>query len=403
MKLKRSTQFATVLVLAAITALPLFAQNSRVYREGNAWVEEITGTLPQSRNLKVNTDVGSINVTGGSDGAVHYTIRKRAYTSSEDSARHTFQGFEVTAVKRGDYAVLEGSWDGERARKFGAEFIISVPRDMALVKLNSDGGSITARSLNARVEAETGGGSMKLDDLGGFTMAETGGGSIDVGNSNGELKLTTGGGSIKVVSAKGKVVASSGGGSVSVGKAAAVMVETGGGSVDVQNCDGDARVETGGGTIDLGNINGPVTLETGGGSIKLNGATGPVKVSTGGGSLDLWKLSQGVRAQTGGGTITAEFVGTPPMGSNNYSVLETSAGDVIVYVAPDVKLSIKAVIQTAFGHKITSDFGNLNINTEGGEWGPKTIYADGALNGGGPLLKVRTTVGNIFIRKAVKK
>jgi hypothetical protein len=398
--LKRLPQIATVLVLAAITALPMLAQNSRIYREGNSWVEEITGTLPLSRNLKVTTDMGSVQVIGGNDNDVRYTIRKRAYGSSEDSARRSFQQFGVTAVKRGDFAIFEGSWGEGRARKFNAEFIVSVPRDMMVVKLNSDGGSINVKGIGGRLEAETGGGSVKLDDVGGTAMAETGGGSIDVGNANGELKLTTGGGSIRVVSAKGKVIASSGGGSVSVGNAAGVMVETGGGSVDVGTCSGETQVETGGGSIDLGDINGPVSLETGGGSIKLSGARGPVKVSTGGGNLDLWKLSQGVRAETGAGTITAEFIGTPPNGSNAYSLLETSAGDVIIYVASDVKLNIKAVIQTAFGHKITSDFAGLNINTEGGEWGPKTIYADGALNGGGPLLKVRTTIGNIFIRKA---
>jgi hypothetical protein len=398
--LKRLTQIATVLVLAAITALPMLAQNSRIYREGNSWVEEITGTLPQSRNLKVTTDVGSVVVNGGSDNEIRYTIRKRSYNSTEEAARRSFQEFGVTAVKRGDYAIFEGSWDRGRARKFNAEFILSVPRDMALVKLNSDGGSINVKGIGGRLEAETGGGSVHLDDLGGAAMAETGGGSIDVGNTNGELKLTTGGGSIHVISAKGKVVASSGGGSVSVGNATAVMVETGGGSVDVKTCTGEAQVETGGGSIELGDINGPVTLETGGGSIKLNGARGPVKVSTGGGNLDLWKLSQGVRAETGAGTITAEFVGTPPSGNQSYSLLETSAGDVIVYVASDVKLNIKAVIQTAFGHKITSDFGDLKTSSEGGQWGPKTIYAEEVLNGGGPLLKVRTTIGNIFIRKA---
>lgn len=400
--MKHLTKIATVSVLAVIAVLPVLAQNSRVFREGNAWVEEITGTLPSSRNLKVVTDIGSIAVAGGNNGDIRFTIRKRSYLSNEDAARRSFQQFQVSAVKRGDFAVFEGSSDGGHNRKFSADFILTVPRDMALVKLNSDGGSINVKSIAGRLEAETGGGSVHLDDLGGMTMAETGGGSIDVGSTNGELKLTTGGGSIRVVSAKGNVMASSGGGSVSVGRAASVKVETGGGSVDLGTCTGEAMVETGGGSIDLGSINGPVTLETGGGSIKLNGASGPVKVSTGGGNLDLWKLSQGVRAQTGAGTITAEFVGTPPSGSNSYSLLETSAGDVVVYVAPDVKLNVKAVIQTAFGHKIVSEFGELKVATEGGEWGPKTIYADGVLNGGGPLLKVRTTIGNIFIRKAGK-
>lgn len=388
-------------MVAVIAAVPALAQNSRIYRDGDSWVEEITGTLAQSRNLKVSTDVGSVQVQGGSDNEVRYTIRKRCYSSTEETARRTFQMFGVTAVKRGDFAIFEGSWEGSRARKFDAQFTIAVPRDMQLVKLNSDGGSINVRGIGGKLEAETGGGSVNLDDIGGMATAETGGGSIQVGNTMGELKLTTGGGSIKVVSASGRVVASSGGGSVWVGKASAVAVDTGGGSVSVGACQGETHVETGGGMIDLGNINGPVSLETGGGTIKLAGASGPVRVSTGGGNLELHRLAQGARAQTGAGSITAEFIGTPPNSQTN-SVLETSAGDVTVYVAPDVKMTIRAVIQTAFGHEIKSDFSELKVSSEGGEWGPKTKYAEGNLNGGGPLLKVRTTIGNIYIRKANK-
>jgi DUF4097 and DUF4098 domain-containing protein YvlB len=397
--LKRYTNIATVLVLAVIAALPVLAQNSRIYREGDGWVEEITGTLPQSRNLKVNTDLGSVKVQGGSDGDVRYTIRKRSYGSSEEAARRMFQNFGVTAVKRGDFAIFEGSWEGGRARKFSADFVLTVPRDMQLVKLSSDGGWINVRGIGGKLEAETGGGSVDLDDIGGMATAETGGGSIQVGNTNGELKLTTGGGNIKVVSATGRVVASSGGGSIWVGKASAVAVDTGGGSVNVGTCQGEAHVETGGGTIDLGNINGPVSLETGGGTIKLAGAAGPVRVSTGGGNLELYKLMQGARAQTGAGSITAEFVGTPS-NTQAYSMLETSAGDVTVYVSPEAKMTIKAVIQTAMGHEIKSDFSEVKVTSEGGDWGPKTKYAEGNLNGGGPLLKVRTTMGNIYIRKA---
>jgi hypothetical protein len=400
--LKRSFPIATVLVLAVTTALPILAQSSRVYREGNAWVEEITGSLPPARNLKVTTNIGSVTVNGGAQNEIRYTIHKRAYVSSEEAARREFQQFSVTAAKRGDFAIFEGNWEGARPRKFNADFNLAVPRDLALAKLNSDGGSINVKGIGGRLEAETGGGSVRLDDLSGSAMAETGGGSIEVGNTSGELKLTTGGGSIRVVSAAGRVVASSGGGSVSVGKASAAMIETGGGSVDLGACTGEAKVDTAGGSIDLGHIYGPVTLETGGGSIHLKGATGPVKVRTGGGNLDLWNLAQGARAHTGAGTITAEFVGTPPDGNNSYSLLETSAGDVIVYVAPNVKLNINAVIQTAFGHKITSEFGDLKLNSEGGQWGPSTIYGSESLNGGGPLLKVRTTIGNIFIRKVRK-
>ena len=54
------------------------------------------------------------------------------------------------------------------------------------------------------------------------------------------------------------------------------------------------------------------------------------------------------------------------------------------------------------GHKITSDFPELKITSEGGSWGPKEVYASGQLNGGGPLLKISTTLGNIELRKGSK-
>jgi len=386
-----------ILALAAAAALPALAQNSRIYRDGNGWVEEITGSLPATRSLKVNTDVGSIQVNGGSDADIKYTIKKHSYASSEDSARQAFQQFGITARRRGDEAELEGSWEGGRGRKFNAEFILTVPRGTQLVKLNSDGGAIKVAGLSGHLEAETGGGEVHLDDV-ASAMAETGGGAINVGNASGELKLTTGGGNINVSSATAGVTLESGGGSVWVGSAGMANVETGGGSVKVERCMGRAEVQTGGGGIELGMTNGPVTVETGGGSIHLSGATGPVHVETGGGGMELWKLANGVRAETGGGSITAELVGTP-QGSSS---LETSAGDLTVYIAPDVKLSIKAEIDTAFGHRINSDFPEIKITSEGGQYGPKTITGVGNVNGGGQVLKLETNIGNINIRRGNK-
>ena len=72
---------------------------------------------------------------------------------------------------------------------------------------------------------------------------------------------------------------------------------------------------------------------TGGGSIKLTSASGPVVANTGGGGIELYKLMQGARAETGAGPITAEFLG---MGTD--STLQTSVGDVIVYIGPQARL-----------------------------------------------------------------
>ena len=392
--MKRNRQFAIAMVLAVIAVVPALAQTSRIYRDGNGWVEEITGSLPAVRSLKVTTDIGNINVNGGSDSEIKFVIKKHSYTSSEESARKTFQQFGVTANRRGDMAVIEGSWDEGRGRRFNVDFQLSVPRSLQLIKLSSDGGGINVNGLAGRLEAETGGGEVHLDDV-AASLVETGGGGINVGSANGELTLKTGGGSIKVVNASAKVSAESGGGGIWVGNAGSAEIETGGGSIKVDKCSGASRVSTGGGTIDLGDVNGSVTMETGGGSIRLSSAKGPVRVETGGGSLELWKLYNGVRAETGGGSITAELVGSP----QSPSALETSNGDLNIYIAPDVRINVQAEIETAFGHKINSDFPELKAVCEGGDYGPKTCTASGSLNGGGQVIKLTTNMGNINIRR----
>ena len=373
------------------------AQQSRVYREGGNWTQEISGTLAAAKNLRVKVDLGSVRVEGGSQN-ISYVIRTHAYTSSEERARQEFDAYKVSAYLRGDTAWLVADWQGGQPHKFSGEFVINVPRAMEAVKVETDGGSVTASGLAGRVDSQSGGGSIRLEDIGGLINAETGGGGIEVGSAGSDVNLHTGGGSIKVQTVKGRISAESGGGSVTVlsGSQGAVLA-TGGGSIHLEKCDGRVKASTGGGNIDLGDIAGPVEMETGGGSIRLSSAKGPVRAETGGGSIELNGVPS-ARAETGAGTITAKFIAAG--GDRTDSYLETSAGDIVVYLAPDVHLSIRASIEVANGHAIHSEFPDIRVTAEGGDYGPKTYTAEGNLNGGGPVLKVRTTTGDISFRRA---
>ncbi len=86
-------------------------------------------------------------------------------------------------------------------------------------------------------------------------------------------------------------------------------------------------------------------------------------------------------------------------GARSNSSLETAAGDITVYLANDLAISIRAEIEVANGHAIHSDFTDIHVSSEGGPWGPKTVTAEGQLNGGGPMLKVRTNSGNVNFRR----
>lgn len=384
-----------------IAAVPVLAQtinsNSRIFRDGNSWVEEITGSIPAPDSLRVTTDMGSITVQGGTQKDAAYTIRKRVHSGSEEAARRDLAGFRVSAAKRGEAAIIEGATE-RRAKRFSVDFQVQVPRDLQQVRTETEGGSLSLHNLSGRATAHSGGGSISLGDIGGEVTADTGGGSIEVADSTNLLNLRTGGGSIKITGSKGKVNASTGGGSISVGGASqAVNVSSGGGSVQVQQCGAELYISTGGGSIHVGDVTGKAKLITGGGSIRLTSASGPVVANTGGGAIELYKLMQGARAETGAGSITAEFLGS--MGTD--STLQTSVGDVIVYIGPQAKFTVKAELDMANGHQIRSDFPDLKITTDGGgNYGPKNYYAQGSLNGGGAVLRVHTMSGNIEFRRA---
>jgi DUF4097 and DUF4098 domain-containing protein YvlB len=411
--LKRSPQFVGLLGVLAMLAPLALAQETQISREGGAWSQVVTGSLAGVKNLRVKLDMGSVVVRGAKQPGIDYTLHMHSHSSSEEEARRQFQAYKVSAYVKGDTAWVVGEWQGNHSfhvgsarltidtgsqRKFSGEFVVNIPRETELVKIETGGGNIDTTGVAGRVEAESGGGSMHLDDIGGGARAETGGGSIDVGTINGDIGLHTGGGSIEVHHANGKITAETGGGSVEIISAAqGASIETGGGRIEVRQCTGKVKAQTGGGNIDLGDIAGPADIQTGGGSVHLASAAGRVEAHTGGGGIELYGVPS-ARVETGAGGIVVKFVktGAPPSDSR----LETSAGDITVYIAPDVALSVRASVDLGNGHHITSDFPDIHIASEGDQWGPRTLNAEGKLNGGGPVLKVRTTTGDICFKRA---
>ena len=403
-QLKRSAQIVGLaIVLALLAPVGLLtqsqAQETQVTREGGSWTQQVSGSLAAVKVLRVKVDMGSVVVRGGQQQGINYVVHTSFGTSSEQEARRQFEQYKVAAYVKGDTAWIVGDWQGGRhPRHFSGQFSVMVPREIALVKLETDGGNVEATGVAGRVEAQSGGGSMRLDDIGGGLNAETGGGSIEVGIISGEMGLHTGGGSIRVKQANGKLLAETGGGSIDIQSCSqGATIETGGSSITIRHCDGKVKATTGGGSIDLSDVGGTAEIETGGGSIRLTSAKGHVHAETGGGGIELYGVPS-ASAETGAGGITVKLVNTG--GERRDSDLETGAGDITVYIASDVAVNVRASVDMGSGHRITSDFSDIHINSEGGDWGPKTLTAEGRLNGGGPLLKVHTSTGDICIKKA---
>ena len=398
--MKQALKLAGVTTLVLALATLGLAQEGRIYREGGNWVQEIKGELTGAKNLRVKLDAGAIKVQGGSQSNITYVLHRRAFTSSEQRARREFESNRIVASVRGDTALLIAQ-GGHQNRRCSDDLVVMVPRQTEYARVETGGGNVNATAIAGRVELETGGGTVRIDDIGGEVRAETGGGTIEIGTVGGDVNLHTGGGNVKISAAKGNIRAETGGGNLVVlsGLQGAVL-ETGGGSIRLDKCSGRVKASTGGGSIDLGEIGGPVEIQSGAGSIRLASANGRVEAQTGGGSIQLDRATS-VRAETGAGGIVVKLVSSSDVRTS--STLETSAGDITVYLSRDIPITVRAEIDMANGHTIRSDFGDIHVSNQGSSPWPRSVTAEGALNGGGPVLKVRTSSGNIsFLRMAQK-
>jgi hypothetical protein len=110
----------------------------------------------------------------------------------------------------------------------------------------------------------------------------------------------------------------------------------------------------------------------------------------------LYNLTQGAQVETGAGPITVQFVNSHTF---TESSLRTSSGDISVNMPGNLPVTVHASTDMMRGSGILSDFPALKI-TSSGMYGPKAMYAEGALNGGGPVLRVRTSIGQIAFRRS---
>ena len=184
------------------------------------------------------------------------------------------------------------------------------------------------------------------------TDLNTSGGSITVGSLNGRAELKTSGGSIKVARMGGGVTA-----------------------------------RTSGGSIALDEARGPVELKTSGGNITVGRVSGPADLATSGGSIRIDSVIDSVRAHTSGGSIRANIAG--PL--KEECTLSTSGGGVAVTV--DKAAAFRLDASTSGG---SVDAEGLTMTLE--KMGRDRSRLAGAVNGGGPLLKLRTSGGGITVR-----
>ena len=287
--------------------------------------------------LIIDSDLGDISVNVSGAGGVTVDVIRRARTSSQSRANELYNKLELSFAQEGNNVRVTGKYD-HPFRLF--DFFNDL--DVRFVV------TVPARY---NVQLNTAGGDIHVGDLNGEVRAKTSGGDLDLGRINGVVDARTSGGDVNIAEAHTTVTLGTSGGDVSVGSA-----------------DGDLNARTSGGDIDIKRASANLVAHTSGGSITIGEARGVIDASTSGGSIQARMAQQ-------------------PRGD---SQLKTSGGTITLTVAANVALDLDA-------HTSGGDIETDVPVTLLGKQSDSTL--NGKLNGGGPRVVLRSSGGDIRLRK----
>jgi hypothetical protein len=146
-------------------------------------------------------------------------------------------------------------------------------------------------------------------------------------------------------------------------------------------------LRTSGGGVTLEGAQGAVNLRTSGGNIAVGVVAGETELSTSGGGIRVDAVEGSLRASTSGGSIRAAFAG-PLKGDCS---LSTSGGSVKVTVDKTAAFRLDA---STSGGSVEAE--GLTLTLE--KLGRGRTQLAGAVNGGGALLKLRSSGGDVMVK-----
>jgi DUF4097 and DUF4098 domain-containing protein YvlB len=386
-------QFVFISIVCAAAATP--SALAQITREGRYWVKTVNGvvTAPPFDRFRLDT-VGNVVLQGGTGDKVTYKLKLRVRAVDAREAEALLHEFDVRSRSQNGSLRLTVTPPANISE--GPELSVSVPRSLQQVWIETRGGNVQATDLDGEVQARSAAGRMVVDRIKGKAEVRTGGGDIQVGEVGGTVRCYSGAGVIRVQSAGGESWLDTAGGEVFVHQAyGPVHAATAGGNIRVERASNTVFARTAAGLIEVQQADGAVTAESSAGAIQVNAANG-VRCESASGTIRLRNVWGPLLASTAAGSIMAELLSGNRIQD---SMLSTNAGDITVFIASNIPLTVMARNNSggATG-RIISDFKEIRVK-EGSQPGASPVLAEGALNGGGPLLRINVNGGTIYLRR----
>jgi DUF4097 and DUF4098 domain-containing protein YvlB len=364
-------QVAVGLGCAIILCLPSVARAA----EGN--LEKSFSVQPGGR-LVVEVDRGAVQINTMDTAELKIQVKRRLKDVEGAQAAEIFNAHEVSFDQDGSRVEVKAKFKGDANKwlkngkiNYQVEYVINVPRKFDL-DLKTAAGGVTSTDIEGVAKVRTAGGSIKFTTVKGSFDGETAAGGVSLERCTGPAILKTSGGSIELGHAESDAT-----------------LHTAAGSITIRDTKAKLSAKSSGGHITLGKAEGPAELETAAGSIHVDTANARLDLKTAGGSIDVGNAREAVVARTAAGSISVKFIGQPGEDCN----LSTAGGGITVTLPEDASFDVEAA---TLGGRIHTDL-PITTTVTGG-YGKDVLK--GKLNKGGHSLILKTSAGNISIKKS---
>jgi DUF4097 and DUF4098 domain-containing protein YvlB len=366
------------------------ADGSRLISESNGLVETRDG-----QRLRVVLDLGNVIIKTGNSGKIDYRVRLEV-NSAEKDAQRLLRDFVVNTRETSDGVYFRGQTFGHQSSgRLWVTVELNIPKNYS-VDVVTGGGNIEAEDINGRTSLVTAGGTIVAGNIYGSAHLETAGGHLTLKNVTGDLSAISGGGHITTGAVSGSATLHTNGGHIRAESIhGPAHLSTGGGNIFVEHSGSELFADTVGGQIEVGETSGLVKAKNGGGGIRVVRVSGPTNLETVGGSIYLTQVDSAVEASTSTGAITAWFV--TPVKSPSQCEFHSGAGDIVVYIPRQLPVTIEAQVQSGDEHQVSFDPAFVTTFQRDNSSGGGPVRAEGSLNGGGELIRLRTVGGNIHV------
>jgi DUF4097 and DUF4098 domain-containing protein YvlB len=367
-----------VVAMVALVAIVIFAGRTKqrigeVIEPGESFSYDLDVApkkIPVNSRVMVRNGRGDITVRGSDSGEIRVTAKKTVKSWSETDADRLAEPINVSIEQNGDgYEVHPSGFDLSSSR-ISVNLEVAIPKKSAL-SIKTDKGDVSVSGISG--------------DVGVTDML----GDVDVRGTAGDVNVETRKGDVKVSSTKGDVKVSGKGGEIEVNDTTGSLTVEGDfyGPVRADKAGKGVRMVSAKTDLTLSALAGH--MEAGSGNMDIVDAPGNLTLRTRDSEINVENSGGKVNIDNRNASVAVRFSSAPKEDVQ----ITNSSGEIALTVPGSASLEIVADCRNC---EISSEFSGLTATkTQSGDSHLAGKYG----NGKGPKIMLKTSYGNISLRR----